>query len=92
MRTPLETGDRWAKQARHTSQMVRLRMQGEEFAVAAPTMPGRDGVMASPPPPRRQWLLEGGGTAFQHMLTASTVTHMIKLSTAPYAYYDTNLD
>jgi hypothetical protein len=29
-------------------------------------------VMASPPLPRRQWLLEGAGVAFQHVLTAST--------------------
>ena len=38
----------------------RIRMRGEELAVAAPARPsGRDGVMASPPPPRRRWLLEG---------------------------------
>ena len=76
MRTPLEMGDRWPKQARHTSQMVRFRMRGEELAVAALTRPsGRDGVMASPPPPWRQWLLEGGGAALQHVLTASAVTY-----------------
>jgi hypothetical protein len=53
-------GGHWAKQARHTSQMDRLRMRGEELAVEAPARPsGRDGVMASPPapPPRRRWLL-----------------------------------
>jgi hypothetical protein len=76
MRPPPETGVRWPKQARHTSQMNRLRMRGEELAVAAPTRPsGRDGVMASPPPPRRRWLLEGAGAALQHVLTASTVTY-----------------
>ena len=32
-------------------------------------------MMASPPPPRRWWLLEGAGAAFQHVLTASTVTY-----------------
>ena len=61
MRTPLETGDRWpnSKQVRHTSQMDRLRMRGEELAVAVPARPsGRDGVMALPPPPRRRCLLE----------------------------------
>jgi hypothetical protein len=56
--------------------MIRLRMRGEELAVAAPARPSeRDGVMALPPPPRRRWLLEGGGAAFQHVLTASTVTY-----------------
>jgi hypothetical protein len=40
----------WPKQTRHTSQMDRFRMRGEELAVAAPARPsGRDGVMASPP-------------------------------------------
>ena len=71
-------GVRWPKQARHTSQMDRLRMgmRGEELAVAAPARPsGRDGVMASSPPPRRRWLLEGAGAAFQNLLTASTVTY-----------------
>ena len=34
MRPSPETGDRWAKQSRHTSQMDRLRMRGEELAVA----------------------------------------------------------
>ena len=59
MRPPPETGVRWAKQARHASQMDRLHLRGEEVAVAAPARPsGRDGVMASPPPPRRRWLLE----------------------------------
>jgi predicted exporter len=68
-------GGRWPKQARHTSQMDRLCMRGEELAVEAPARPsGRDGVMVSPPP-RRRWLLEGAGAAFQHVLTASTVTH-----------------
>jgi hypothetical protein len=33
MRPPPEMGDRWPKQARHTSQMDRLRMRGEELAV-----------------------------------------------------------
>ena len=33
MRPPPEMGVRWAKQARHTSQMDRLRMRGEELAV-----------------------------------------------------------
>ena len=76
MRPSPETGDRWAKQARHTLQMERLRMRDEELAVAAPARPsGRDGVMASPPQPRRRWLLEGAGAAFQHVLTASTVTY-----------------
>jgi hypothetical protein len=76
MRPLPETGDRWAKQSRHTSQMDRLRKRGEELAVAAPARPsGRDGVMASPPQPRRRWLLEGAGAAFQHVLTASTVTY-----------------
>jgi hypothetical protein len=77
MRPPPETGVRWPKQAvHHTSQMDRLRMRGEEFAVAAPARPsGRDGVIASPPPPRRRWLLEGAGAAFQHVLTASTVMY-----------------
>ena len=32
-------------------------------------------MMASPPPPRRQWLPEGAGAAFQHVLTASTATY-----------------
>ena len=58
--------------------------------VAAPVQglqdASRDGVMASPPPPRRRWLLEGAGAAFQHVLTASTVTYDHSLSTAPYAY------
>jgi hypothetical protein len=31
-----ETVDRWPKQARHKSQIDRLRMRGEELAVAAP--------------------------------------------------------
>ena len=46
-------------------------------------------MMASPPPPRRRWLLEGAGATFQHVLTASTVTYMTKLSsehTVPYDY------
>ena len=85
---------RWAaagtlKQARHTSQMDRFRMRGEELAVEAPSRPsGRDGVMASPPPPRRRWLLEGGGAAFQHMRTASTVMYdqAEHCATVPYAY------
>ena len=69
MRPSPETGDRWAKQSRHTSQMDRLHMRGEELAVAAPARPsGRDGVMVSPPQPRRRWLLEGAGAAFQHVL------------------------
>ena len=51
-------------------------MRGEEFAVEAPARPSeRDGVMASTPPPRRRCLLEGAGAAFQHVLTASTVTY-----------------
>ena len=74
MRPSPETGDRWAKQSRHTSQMDRLRKRGEELALAAPARPsGRDGVMASPPQPRRRWLLEGAGAAFQHVLTAFQV-------------------
>ena len=73
---PPEIGVRWPKQARHTSQMDRLLMRGEKLAVAAPASPsGRVGMMASPPPPRRRWLLEGAGAAFQHVLTASTVTY-----------------
>ena len=78
MRPPHEMGDRCPKLARHTSQLDRFRMRGEELAVAAPARPsGRDGVMASSPaPPRRRWLLEGAGAAFQHVLvTASTVTY-----------------
>ena len=76
MRPPPKMGVRWPKQARHTSQMDRLRMRGEELAVAAPARPsGRDGVMASPPPPRRRLLLEGAGAAFQHVLPASTVAY-----------------
>ena len=56
--------------------MDRIRMRGEELAVATPARPpGREGVMASPPPPRRRWLLEGAGAAFQHVLAASTVTY-----------------
>ena len=67
--------------------MDRLRKRGEELAVAAPARPsGRDGVMASPPQPRRRWLLEGAGAAFQHVLTASTVTYDQKPSTVPYAH------
>ena len=51
-------------------------MRGEELGMAAPARPsGRNGVMASPPPLRRRWLLEGAGAAFQHVLTASTVTY-----------------
>jgi hypothetical protein len=64
-------------------------MRGEELAVAAPARPsGRDGVMlmASPPPPRRRWLLEGAGAAFQHVLTASTVTYDQSERTVPYAH------
>jgi hypothetical protein len=76
MRPSPEMGVYWAKQARHTSQMDRLRMRGEELAVAAPARPsGRDGAIASPPLPRRRRLLEGAGAAFQHVLTASTVTY-----------------
>ena len=76
MRPPPEMGVRWPKQAHHTSQMDRLRIRGEELAMEAPARPsGRDGVMALPPPPRRRWLLEGAGAAFQHLLTASTVTY-----------------
>ena len=76
IRPPPEMGVRWTKQAHHTSQMDRLRMRGEELAVEAPARPsGRDGVMASPPPLRRRWLMEGAGAAFQHALTASTVTY-----------------
>ena len=99
MRTPPEMGVRWPKQARHTSQMDRLRMRGEELAVAAPARPsGRDGVMASPSTPRWRWLLESGVLegagavelpfTFQHVLTASMVSHMTNPSTAPlYAPY-----
>ena len=63
MRPPSEMGVRWPKQARHTSQMVRLCMRGEELAVCpveAPARPSafgsrwRDGLTASPPPPRRR--------------------------------------
>jgi hypothetical protein len=32
------------------------------------------------------WLLEGAGAAFQHVLTASTVTYDESESTVPYAY------
>jgi hypothetical protein len=58
--------------------MGRLRMRGEELAVAAPARPsGRDDVMASPPPPRRQWL---PGAVLElpfssHVLPASTATY-----------------
>ena len=76
MRPPPKMDGRWPKQARHTLQMGRLCMRGEELAVAAPARPsGRDGLMASSPPPRRQWLLEGAGAALQYVLTASTVTY-----------------
>jgi hypothetical protein len=78
MRPAPEMGVRWPKQARHTSQLDRFRMRGEELAVVAPARPsGRDCVMlmASLPPPRRRWLLEGAGAAFQYVLTASTVTY-----------------
>jgi hypothetical protein len=65
MRPSPETGDRWAKQSRHMSQMDRFHKRGEELAVAAPARPsGCDGVMASSPQPRRRWLLEGAGAAF----------------------------
>ena len=58
------------------NRMDRLRMRGKQLPVAAPAEPsGRDGVMASPPPPRRRWLLAGAGAAFQHVVTASTVTY-----------------
>ena len=43
-------------------------------------------MMASSPQPRRRWLLEGAGAAFQHVLTASTVTYDHKPSTVPYAH------
>ena len=80
MRPPPEMGVRWPKQPRDTSQMDRLRMRGEELAVAAPwqrlqVLQDATSVMASPPSPRRRWLLEGAGAAFQHVLTASTVTY-----------------
>ena len=32
-------------------------------------------MASSPHEPRRRWLLEGAGAAFQHVLTASTVTY-----------------
>ena len=55
--------------------------------MAAPARPsGRDGVMASPPQPRRRWLLEGAGAAFQHVLTASTVTYDQAEHSVPYAH------
>ena len=55
----------------------KLRVRGEELAVAAPaSASGRDGVMASPPPPRQQWLLEGAVAAFHHVLTISTRSRM----------------
>ena len=86
MRPAPEMGVRWPKQARHTSQLDRFRMRGEELAVEAPARPsGRDGVMASPPQPRRRWLLEGAGAAFQHVLTASTVTYDQSERTVPYS-------
>ena len=59
-------GVRWAKQARHTSQMDRLRMRGElELAVAAPARPlgaafrtrRRDGLATTTA--AAVWLLEG---------------------------------
>jgi hypothetical protein len=65
----------WFKQARHSSQMDRLRICEVKSVctVAAPARPsGRDGVMASTSPTRRRWLLEGAGAAFQHVLTASS--------------------
>ena len=64
--------------------MDRFRMRGEELAVAAPARPsGRDadGVMASPRTTTAAsvvggcCVLEGAGPAFQHVLTASTVTY-----------------
>jgi hypothetical protein len=73
-------GGRWAKQACHTSQMDRLRMcevKSLQWKRLQGLHSGRDGVMASPPP-------RGGGgcwkvlelpSAFQHVLTASTVTY-----------------
>ena len=46
MRPPPEMGVRWAKQARHVSQMDRLCMRGDELGVAAPARPsGRDGII-----------------------------------------------
>jgi hypothetical protein len=80
MRTPPEMGVRWPKQARHTSQMdykwtgfvckvkslLWKRLQGLQDATA---------LMASPPLPQWRWLLEGAGAAFEHVLTASTVTY-----------------
>ena len=81
MRPPPETGDRWiARPSRHVIRRKRTgfvcemkslqwqRLQGLQDT-------GRDGVMASLPQPRRRWLLEGAGAAFQHVLTASTVTY-----------------
>jgi hypothetical protein len=92
MRPPPEMGVRWAKQARHASQMDRLRMRGEELAVAAPARPSRrDGVMVSPPPPRRRWLLEGAGAAFQHVLKASTVTYDQLAEHCPIRLYESGL-
>ena len=64
--------------------MDRLRKRGEELAVAAPARPsGRDGVMASPPQPSAAAAVAAGtlegarcwSAAFQHVLTASTVTY-----------------
>jgi hypothetical protein len=62
-------------------------MRGEELAVVAPARPsGRYDVMASPPPLRRRWLLEGAEAAFQHVLTASTVTYDQAEHCPIYAY------
>jgi hypothetical protein len=95
--TPPETGDRWPKQARHTPQMDRLRMRGEELAVAAPARPsGRDGVMASPPPPYHRRYTAAAAVAAGRCWSCISAradsvpprshTCMTKLSTVPYAY------
>ena len=101
MRTPLETGDCWPKQARHTSQMDRLRMRGRRACSgsACERPSGRNGVMASPPPPWRRWLLDAGRcwsclSARADSLhgpchgarTSDPRSRMAKLSTVPYAY------
>jgi hypothetical protein len=82
-------GVRWPKQARHTPQMDRFRMRGEELAVAAPARPsGRDGVMASAPPPRRRCLLPAGRCWSCLSVHADSLERspMTKLSTVLYTH------
>ena len=48
-------------------------------------------MTASPPQPRWRWLLEGAGAAFQHVLTASTVTYDQAVH-CPITHTPTSLD